>query len=333
MKKKIIPLALILITGSVFLFLRLNRNAGLVLPGEVEGSIYSQTAEVPGKIVEMNIELGSSVKAGDLIVRLDSTDQKYALEQMLIALEKRRLVLKSLLKGVKQEELEKARNDVSIAEANVHSAEATYIQARDDAEALAQLLNSGGVSKSELDKARLRELTAADALEAARRLAAKAGEQFSLLRKGADEETIALAEADIADMESRLAQMRKMLEKYEISASCDGVVISKNYGLGSIVNAGYIIADISADREKYVVCYVPKEDSMQISYGQIFTVKAGKNEYKGEVRFIDVKSQYTPKDMQTSATRNKVSVKVKLLLPPGASLKSGNKAEVVIGKP
>ncbi|MDR0312352.1 MAG: hypothetical protein LBI14_02015 [Treponema sp.] len=48
-----------------------------------------------------------------------------------------------------------------------------------------------------------------------------------------------------------------------------------------------------------------------------------------EVRFIDVKSQYTPKDMQTSSMKNKVSVKVKLLLPSNTMLKPGNRVEVV----
>jgi len=109
-------------------------------------------------------------------------------------------------------------------------------------------------------------------------------------------------------------------------------VVSKNYRLGSMVNPGYNLVDISADREKYVVCYVPIDESMGISYGQLITVRAGSVEYQGEVRFIDVRSQYTPRDLQTPATRNKVSVMVRLLLPADSSLNPGNNVEVIINR-
>ena len=330
MKKRIIPVVLLLIIGIVVFFIVRGRDRGLTLRGEVEGTSYSQVAEVAGKIVEMPVELGSPVKTGDLIARLDNTDQKYALEQLQIVLEKRELMLRTLLKGARQEELEKARSDVSIAEANYHSAEATYRQAQDDIEPLARLWEAGGVAQNELDRARLRETIAAETLEAAAGQVRKAREQLSLLQKGSDAETIALAEEDIMDAESRIRQMRETLNKYEIRANCDGIVISINFNLGSMVNAGYNVADISADREKYVVSYVPREQSMKLAYGQLFTVRSGSAEYQGELRFIDVKSQYTPKDMQTSATKNKVSVKVKLLLPPETTLKGGNRVEVVV---
>ena len=264
MKKKIIPAVLLLVAGGILLFL-LRGGRDLVLRGEVEGITYSQIAETPGKIIEMKTELGSSVKAGDLIARLDNTNQKYALEQLRIGLDKMQLTLKSL---------------------------------RDDIEPLERLWRIGGISRNELDKAKLRA---------------------------------SIAEADIREIESRIRQTEDALSKCEIRANCDGILINVNYYPGSMVNAGYNVADISADKEKYVVCYLPKEYSMQVSYGQFFTVRAGGNEYDGEIRFIDVKSQYTPKDMQTSATKNKVSVKIKLLLPPGTVLKPGNRVDVVTG--
>jgi len=328
-KKRIIPVLFLLVAiGGIVLWFR-GRNRDLVLRGEVEGTVYSQIAEVAGKIVEMKVELGSPVKEGDLVARLDNTDQRYALEQMQIVLEKRQLILRTLLRGARQEELEKARSDISIAEANYHSAEATYIQARDDVKPLALLLDAGGVAQNDLDKARLRETVAAEVLEAAGGQVRKAREQLSLLQNGADAETIALAEEDIMEAESRIRQMLETLNKYEIRANCDGILISVNFNLGSMVNAGYNLADISADREKYVVCYIPREYSTRISYGQLFMVKYDGKECQGELRFIDVKSQYTPKDMQTSATKNKVSVKAKLLLPRDTVLKPGSRVEVI----
>lgn len=266
MKKKIIPVFILLILCGClcYWFFGRGRGVNLVLRGEVEGAVYSQITEVSGKIIEMNVELGSHVKAGDLIARLDSSNQRYALEQLQIGLEKGRLTLRAL---------------------------------RDDIAPLERMLEVGGLARNELDKARLRE---------------------------------SIAEADIRELESVIRQTREILSKYEIRAICDGVIISVNYNLGSMVGTGYNLADISADKEKYVVCYLPADYSELISYGQLFTVRSGTQLYESETRFIDVKSQYTPKDMQTSAMKNKVSVKVKLLLPPYTTLKAGSKVEVVV---
>ncbi|MCL2179734.1 MAG: HlyD family efflux transporter periplasmic adaptor subunit [Treponema sp.] len=321
-KKKIIPVFLLLIIAGGFFGFRLIRGNDLVLRGEVEGTVYSQISEVPGRIIEMNIELGSPVKAGDLIARLDSTDLRYMLEQLQINLERIRLM--------SEEGLIIARNNVSSAEAGFRSAEASYVQARDDIEPLERMWEAGGIARNELDRARLRLTIAAQTMETARSQLQTARSHLSLMQSGADSRTIALAEADIREIESRIRQTWETLEKYEIRASRDGIVISINYNLGSMVNTGYNIADISADNQKYVVCYVPEEKSGQITYGQHIAIKSGREEIQGEVRYIDVRSRYTPKDMQTSATKNKVSVKVRILLPADSALIPGSKVEVII---
>jgi len=261
--KKIIPVIILLIIGVCLFFYFNGKDQGITLKGEVEGTIYSQIIDISGKIIEMNVQLGSPVKAGELIARLDDTDQKYALEQLQINLKKRLLTLKSI---------------------------------RDDIKSIQVVWNAGGMAKNELDKARLNEN---------------------------------ITEADIEEIRSKIRQMQETLAKYEIRANRSGIIISLNYNLGSIVNAGYNLADISANDEKYVVCYLPVKYGTQISYGQFFKIMSDKDEYQAEVRFIDVKSQYTPKDMQTSSMKNKVSVKVKLLLPSDTKLIPGNKVEVV----
>ncbi len=58
--------------------------------GVVEATILSNTSEVSGKILEMPVELGQHVAKGDVIARIDSTDQEYAYEQLQLALEKKK---------------------------------------------------------------------------------------------------------------------------------------------------------------------------------------------------------------------------------------------------
>jgi len=327
--KKIVPVVVLL---TIIILFNLFRGDNLKLQGIVEGTIYSQISEVSGKIIEMNVQLGSPVKTGDLIARLDSINQQYTLEQLQIALEKIHLM--------SQEELIKARSGVSIAEANYRSAQATFVQARNNAASLQQLFEIGGIARNDLDNAKHRETLASQAQEAALSQLQTARAHYSFMQSGSDSRTtaqtgFALAEIDIRDIESKIKQMQDMLEKFEIRANCDGIVVSINYNLGSMVSTGYNIADISAENEKYIVFYLPKDHINKISYEQKITVKSGGEEIQGEVRYIDVRSQYTPKDMQTSAMKNKFSVKVKLLLPSAqtgfaSALIPGGKVEVFI---
>jgi len=319
--KKIVP-AIVLLTIIILIVFNLLRGSNLKLQGVVEGTIYSQISEVSGKIIEMNLQLGSPVKTGDLIARLDSINQQYTLEQLQIALEKTQLM--------SQEELIRARSSVSIAEANYRSAQSSFSQARNDAVSLERMFQIGGIARIDFDNAKHRETLASQAQEAALSQLQTARAHYSFLQNGTDNKNIALAEIDIRDIESRIRQMQDMLQKYEIRANCDGIAVSINYNMGSMVNAGYNIADISAENEKFVVFYLPKDHINKISYGQKITVKSGGEEVQGEVRYIDVRSQYTPKDMQASSMKNKFSVKIKLLLPAATALIPGSKVEVFV---
>jgi len=324
--KKIVPIFVLLLVCTL-IFFNLFRSSDLKLAGVVEGTIYSQISEVSGKIIEMNMQLGSPVKAGDLIARIDSKNQQYNLEQLLIALEKIQLM--------SQEELVRARSSVSIAEANYRSAQASFIQARNDLVSLERMFEIGGIARIDLDNAKLRETVASQSMEAAQSHLQTARTHYSFLQNGTGNSNIvqtgfALAEIDIRDIESRISQLQDILQKHEIRANCDGIVVSINYNTGSMVNAGYNIADISAEDEKFVVFYLPNENINDISYGQKITVKSGSEEIQGEVRYIDVRSQYTPKDMQTSAMKNKFSVKIKLLLPSATALIPGGKVKVFV---
>lgn len=143
---------------------------------------------------------------------------------------------------------------------------------------------------------------------------------------------IASAQADIDLTESQIRQEKDKLTKYKITALGDGTIISSNFGVGALVSPGSNLADIAVETEKYLVAYLPEEYLPKIDYGQELVIKNGKEEYKGTVSFIDLEAQYTPKDMQTSANKNKDSVKIKVKLANDFPLKVGASAELIVDK-
>ena len=312
-KKKIIPLlVLIVIVGLIAFF---YGRSSQTYTGVIEATILSNTSEVSGKILEMPVELGQHVSKGDLIAKIDDTDQKYAFDQLKLTLEKKKLALSELQVGSGDTQ---AQNSVSIAQANYSSAASNSQKASMDYRNAQALYNQGAISKDALDLAKVKADSPANSLTAAK----------AQLDNATSSSSSNSMELDVQQTESQLQEMKDKLDKFSIYAVSDGVIMSKSYVLGDMVAPGYNLADIAADGQKYFVFYLPIDYVNSIDYDQTCTIKAEGKEYEGVVKYIDVESEFTPKDMQTTANKNKESVKIKLLLPQDCPLKPGEEAEL-----
>ncbi|HVI42917.1 MAG TPA: HlyD family efflux transporter periplasmic adaptor subunit [Anaerovoracaceae bacterium] len=313
-KKKIIPLlALIVVIAFIAFF---YGRGGQNYIGVVEATILSNTSEVSGKILEMPVELGQHVSKGDLIAKIDSTDQEYSYEQLKLTLDKKKLALSDLEVGTSRNS--QAENSISIAQSNYNSAASSSQKAALDYKNAQSLYNQGAIPKDVLDSAKVKADSAANALTAAKA-------QLDSAKSGTSASSTQL---DIEQTESQLQEMKDTLDKFTLLAVSDGVIMSKSYVLGDMVSPGFNLADIAADGQKYFVFYLPIDYMNSIDYDRTYTVKANGEEYKGVVKYIDVESEYTPKDMQTAANKNRESVKIKLLLPNDCPLKPGEEAEI-----
>ena len=305
-KKKIAPVILLAIIISGASYNHWGRAE--IYTGMVESVVVTNPAEAAGKIIESNISLGQKVKAGDVIAVIDSADLEYALEQLELNLEKAYISHEDALTGESR-----TSNSVAAMRATVRGAEATANQAAQDYQKSLTLFQNNAIAES--------------ALEAARAQLAAA------VNNSADSLTSS-SNVDIQLLESKISQQKAMIKKCTMIAGCDGIIISRNFGLGDFVAPGYNIADIASTNEMYVVFYFPKERVSEISYDDRILFSYGKNnsehEAYGTVKFIDVKPQYTPRDFQTPANKNKESVKIKLLIPEGsaAALKPGDTVRI-----
>ena len=312
-RKRIIPLLVLIVAAGLIAFFY-GRGAQ-TYTGVVEATVLSNTSEVSGKILEMPVELGQHVSKGALIAKIDSTNQKYAYDQLKLTLDKKKLALSELQVGAGDTQ---AENSVSIAQANYSSAASNSQKAAMDYRNAQSLYNQGAISKDALDLAKVKADSAANALTAAKA-------QLDNAKSSSSSNAMQL---DVQQTESQLQELKDTLDKFSIYAVSDGVIMSKSYVLGDMVAPGYNLADIAADGEKYFVFYLPIDYVNSIDYDQTYKVKADGKEYGGVVKYIDVESEFTPKDMQTAANKNKESVKVKLLLPKDCPLKPGQEAEL-----
>lgn len=311
-KKKIIPpIILILIISLIAFFYVKDREH---YTGVVEATVLSNTSEVSGKILEMPVEIGQHVSAGDVIAKIDSKAQEYAYEQLELALEMKKLALseQEVSAGSQRE------NSIAVARASYDSALSANQKAAQDYKNAQTLYSQGAITKDALDQAKVKADSAANALAAAK----------AQLDSAQSSTPASSAQLDVELTESQLAQMKDTLEKFTVRAASDGIIMSKSYLPGDVVSPGFNLADIAADGEKYFMFYLPIEYVHSIDYDQVYTVEKDGEEYEAVMKYIDVESEYTPKDLQTAANKNRESVKIKLLLPQDCLLKPGQEAEI-----
>lgn len=98
----------------------------VTLPGTASStSSVSLTFPVAGKVAEVNVVLGQTVKAGDPLARVDDTDLRQALLTAQNNLDLARLKLAQLEAPVKPEDVQTARQAVVSADAAVQNAQIT----------------------------------------------------------------------------------------------------------------------------------------------------------------------------------------------------------------
>ena len=361
---------LFLITGCSF-----NSNS-ITLKGDIQNNIVPVSSTVSGKIIEMKKNQGEAVKKGDIIAVIDNTAQKYSVDQMQAIVNAKKAKLDELKAGTRPqqidqaaaqvraskagnrgEQIEQAKNEVSIAEASVNSAKENYDYLNDQYNNNSQLYETGGITKTALNDAKLKLYTSSDqlssakyklesskqqlqlleegstseAIDAAKANYDAANAQLDLLKGGSTQHTIDAAQADLDQATAQLNQAQNTLNNCNIAALNDGIIISKNFQLGDVVNIGSDIADIAVSDDVYVLCYIPDKYLDIISYNQSLNVTTSLGVQTGSVNYIALKHEYTPKDKQSTSDTKHMATKIKIAIDDNdGKLKSGMTASVEI---
>jgi len=262
-----------------------------------------------------------------------------------------------LTSGNRNEQIEQAKNEVSISSDAVNSAQSTYDYVNNQYNNTNQLYESEAISKSTLDEAKLKldtttnqlssakfklesvkqqlqllqEGSTSEAINIAQANYDAANAQLDLIKNGATTQTISTAQADLDQATAQLNQAQNTLNNCNIIALNDGIIISKNFELGDVVNVGNDIADIAVSNELYVLCYIPDKYLDKISYNQSLDVITSMGTKTGNLNYIALKHEYTPKDKQSTSDSKHIATKIKIAInDTDGKLKSGMSADVEI---
>ena len=279
----------------------------VILSGRIEGDDSAVAAKTTGRILEVRVREGDTVKAGDVIAVLDSEQVRSRAEQAKAALagaeSRGRAALDQI--AVLQQQLQQndlqteqskmdadgrvrqAESSVQAAESDLAQQEATLKLAQFDNEAYQKLAKTGAVSERQgrqasttadqqaaaVAAARRRLESARGAVTIARANLANPGireSQSAIVRK-----QITLNQGEVATAAAATSQARSVLSEAQenskdltITAPFDGTVMTRAAEPGEVVTAGTAIVTLLDMSHLYLRGFVPEGEIGKVKIGQ-----------------------------------------------------------------
>jgi multidrug efflux pump subunit AcrA (membrane-fusion protein) len=220
------------------------------LAGDEQTDVAPQTS---GKVVALGVDIGTYVKRGQMIVRLDDSELKLRVDQSLAQLEQAKAAVRQAEEkiGLKSgqafdpnrvAEVAGAKVSLDLADKNLRRAE--------------KLIESGDVSRSFYDQQKAQRDQLKEQYDAA---IAQARQNYA---------AVAVARTNVANAEAQLALARNSLSYSTVSAPIDGFIAERAADLGEYVSPQGKIATIVRINPLRIRIDIPEQAIPEVRVGQ-----------------------------------------------------------------
>lgn len=273
------------------------------------------SARVTGVVAAVRVDIGDSVKKGDVLAEIDAPELRVDLERAGAKLQQARARLSQAAAALRssQAAVKGRKSKVKQAEAEVKKAEAEVTKREAEVKNAGRLVGQNVVSKQELAASEL-NLDAANAdLDAAR--AAIEAARSALTEAEADIEAaqagLLVSKTEVQVAEADIAKARLLVESTMILSPYDGIVTNRNANTGDFVRAEAgartppLFRVVRTDVMRAVV-QVSDKDAPFIRRGQAASVRVEslRETFRGKVaRFAEAE------DEQTQTMRTEIDLK------------------------
>ena len=250
--------------------------------GTLEYDRITLPAPAAERIVAIDVHEGERVRAGQSLLRLETTRTRAATQALEAEAQRQRETLQELEAGPRSERIAQARAQLAAAQAQARDARAYYAR-------LQPLGKRQLVAASDVDRAR----AAADNAQAQVRVADAALDE---LVHGTRSEQIAQGEAAVRAAQAQATAQEDTLGKLSIAAPRDAIVDSLPYKLGDQAPVGSPLAVLLVGDAPYARIYVPEQQREKVHVGdaaRVF-VAGSQNALTGRVRAIRSEPSFTP---------------------------------------
>jgi HlyD family secretion protein len=272
--------------------------------GTIETDEVRVASRYGGRVEKILANEGDSLKPGQVIIELNASELQARRGQAVAQ-------LAELEAGPRKEEIEAAKHDWEALGTELE-------QARSDAKRAEDLFNQKTISEADHEQA----ITRARTLE---KSVAAAKSRYDLLLAGTRPERIALARAQLEEIDAQVREMK-------ILAPSDCVLEVLNVKVGDVLAANREVATLLLPQHLWARVYVPEPWLGHIHLGQAVKVRVDSDpgkDFSGMVEQIAREAEFTPRNVQTVGERIKqvFGIKVRLDNAEG-KLRAGMSADV-----
>lgn len=331
-------LALVL-AGLIALRLRTQAVARQALPGgsgEIEGTEVNASARITARVESLTVKKGQAVKAGDLLLKLDCSDQDAALDEA-----EARLVAARAQAAAASATVSASRRNQEAAAAGRAAAKAqaeALTAQRDAAARRAQRLESltTDVSLEARDQSRAGADSLARQVEAAEAQARASAEQAraaeNAIRASGAQATA--ADATVKASEAAAARARLLAAECLVRAPRDALVDDLPHEPGELVAAGQTLVRLVDISEVKALFYLPNAELAAARPGgrALVTADAWPGEtFAGTVATVSAEAEFTPRNIQTRSDRDRLVYPIEVRVPnPAGKLRPGMPVQVAL---
>lgn len=342
-KRRLTILAAIIVVALIGFAIAKTRHPDLVLIGVIDANDVVVTPRVQARLDSLLIDEGSTVKAGQLLARLESSELAAQAASVAAAAsganaqlaESRSSELQ--VTGTAEASRSAAAARLASAKSSLAREQAQLAQDSSDAARATTLAKTGGLSPADLEKA-MNAYHAQQAVTAARREEVSAA-QADLASAESGTHAVAAARSVVAATEARARGARAdsvaaatRLDYTELRAPVSGVIQVLTARRGELVGPGAPVAVIVDPDQLWVRVAVPETDAGTIAVGDSLSVKLATDEaVRGRVISKAAEGDFaTQRDVNTQK-RDIRAVALRVAIPnPKHALVPGMTAQVIV---
>ena len=322
MKRMVIILGgIVIAVAFVLVLMTFHANEDSEFPGYMEADLVLVGSEQGGRVAELSVEEGASVKQGDPIFVLESEEQ----EASVAAARSRLQEAEARLADAKAE-LQRP-DEIQVLEAALAQAQAMLQVATNNLNRAQSLFDKGWITKAQLDDA----IAQHDRNQAA---VAEAEKRITAAKLPGRADMIAAAAANAEAARHALTEAEKNLGKRKVFAPANGTVEEVYFRPGEVVNSGQAVVALLPPRNLKVRFFVaePERARLQVDQSIAISCDGCPPDLHAKISFIAREAEFTPPVIFSREQRQKLVYLVEAR-PEGdaTALTAGQPVTVTLG--
>jgi HlyD family secretion protein len=229
-----------------------------IIQGQMEAAEVRVSGKVPGRILEMRVKEGDTVRKGDTLAILDSPDVLAKLEQVLAVRDAAQAQNAKAVKGAREEQIASAYALWSKAKAGVDIAEKSYRR-------IQNLYDQGVVSAQKRDEAEANYHAMQSTEQAAH-------SQYQMAKNGAEKEDKLAAAALVNQARGAVSEVESYLRETYLLSPADGEISEIFPETGELVGTGAPVMNVTNRENAWAVFNVREDYLKDLTIGK--TIKA-----------------------------------------------------------